>query len=248
MREGSRSTEPLTAYTHYGKGLLQGLAGTLSYVASPLTGAADFTVGRPVEMLTTDAPHGSVLGLSYDLRMDRQAAGDIAFTMATFGTGNSVRASTAASRVALSEAQWSSIMAARTPLIADVRAISAAEANAPFLARGLNAPYSNGSQVRTFTTSSELTFVRVTTDRPQSAWLARADEIASMTPEQIQVHLALPKVPTHILDVVVSARTRMQVGFVAAQPSFGVTGRGGLQYQLLQEIPASSFGPMRPIP
>lgn len=140
------------------------------------------------------------------------------------------------------------LAAAKGTLISDVRAISAADANAPFLARGLEAPYSTGSQIRTFTTNSELNFVRVATDNPQGRWLVRADEIAGMTPKQIQAHLALPKVPTNILDVTVPAGTRMQTGFVAAQPTFGVTARGGIQYQLLSDIPTKSFGPMRPLP
>jgi hypothetical protein len=133
-------------------------------------------------------------------------------------------------------------------LISDVRAISAADANAPFLARGWDAPYSYGSQARTFTTASDLDFVRVTTTRPEGAFLVRPGEIAGMSPEQVQVHLALPQVPTSILDVRVPAGTRMQTGFVGPQPSFGVTTRGGIQYQLLDEIPSSSFGPMRPFP
>jgi len=102
-------------------------------------------------------------------------------------------------------------------------------------------------QVRTFTTASDLRFARVATDNPQGQWLVRADEIAGMTPEQIQVHLALPKVPTNILEVSVPAGTRMQTGFVAAQPKFGVTARGGIQYQLLDKIPSQNFGPMRPL-
>ena len=68
-----------------------------------------------------------------------------------------------------------------------------------------------------------------------------------MTPEQIQVHLALPKVPTNMLDVRVSMGTRMQTGFVGPQPAFGVTTRGGIQCQILDQIPSQSFGPMRPI-
>ena len=131
--------------------------------------------------------------------------------------------------------------------IANVRAISAEEANAPFLAKGWGAPYDAGSQVRTFTTTSEIQFVRVSTvDNPQGAFLVRADEVAGMTPQQIQQYLALPKIPTQIADVTVPAGTNMQVGQVAAQPNFGVASKGGIQYQLLNPIPASSFGTPRP--
>ena len=133
-------------------------------------------------------------------------------------------------------------------VIANVRAISAEEANAPFLAKGWNAPYDAGSQVRTFTVTEDVRFVRVSTaENPQGAFLVRADEIAGMTPQQIQQHLALPKVPTQIADVTVPAGTNMQVGRVAAQPTFGAPNQGGVQYQLLDQIPVNSFGTPRPI-
>lgn len=136
----------------------------------------------------------------------------------------------------------------RIGTIINVRAISAEEANAPFVAKGWSPPYDTGSQVRTFTTTSEVKFMRVSTiDNPQGAFLVRADEIAGMTPQQIQQYLALPKVPTQIADVTVPAGTKMQVGQVAAQATFGAVGKGGTQYQLLNPIPNSSFGTPRPI-
>ncbi|MFJ4145286.1 hemagglutinin repeat-containing protein [Pseudomonas sp. NPDC089734] len=132
--------------------------------------------------------------------------------------------------------------------ITNVRAISADEANAPFVARGWNPPYDTGSQVRTFTVSIDTKFVRVSTiENPQGAFLVRAEEVAGMTPLQIQQHLALPKVPTQIADVVVPKGTNMQVGRVAAQPAFGANSKGGVQYQLLDQIPGNSFGMPRPL-
>jgi len=132
--------------------------------------------------------------------------------------------------------------------ITNVRAISADEANAPFVAKGWNSPYDAGSQVRTFTTTSEVQFVRVSTvDNPQGAFLVRADEVAGMSPQQIQQFLALPKIPTQIADVTVPAGTNMQVGRVAAQPVYGAASKGGIQYQLLNPIPSRSFGTPRPI-
>lgn len=119
-------------------------------------------------------------------------------------------------------------------------------ANAPFVAKGLNPPYDIGTQVRTFTTTNNVQFVRVSTiDNPLGSFLVRADEIAGMTPQQIQQHLALPKIPTHIADVTVPTGTNMQVGRVAAQPAFGVANKGGIQYQLLNPIPTTSFGAPR---
>lgn len=129
-----------------------------------------------------------------------------------------------------------------------MRAISADQANAPFVARGWNPPYDVGSQVRTFTTNTDIQFVRVSTmDNPQGAFLVRADEISGMTPLEIQQHLALPKIPTQIADVNVPMGTNMQVGRVAAQPEFGVNNKGGVQYQLLDQIPSTNFGVPRPL-
>ncbi|MCB5321719.1 hypothetical protein LH412_06705 [Yersinia intermedia] len=98
-----------------------------------------------------------------------------------------------------------------TGSIADVKSISATEANAPFVAKGWGAPYDSATQVRTFTTASDLTFVRVSTvDNPVGGFLVRADEIAGMTPIQIQKYLALPKIPTQIANVLVPAGTKFK--------------------------------------
>lgn len=75
----------------------------------------------------------------------------------------------------------------------------------------------------------------------------RANEIRGMTPVQIQQHLALPTVPTHIVDVTIPPGTRMQTGKVAPQPNFGALKKGGTQYELLDRIPSSNFKNMRPL-
>ena len=133
-------------------------------------------------------------------------------------------------------------------MFANGASITADEANAPFIARGWNAPYDASSPVTTFTTTSDVQFVRVsTTANPVGAFLANASDIAGMNPGEIQQYLALPNVPTQISDVTVPAGTNMQVGTVAAQPSFGAPNIGGNQYQLLQQIPNSSFSIPRPL-
>jgi RHS repeat-associated protein len=132
--------------------------------------------------------------------------------------------------------------------ITNLRTVSAEEANAPFIAKDWSPPYATGANVRTFTTESPTEFVRVHTEsNPTGAFLVRADEIAGMTPAQIQQHLALPSVPTHIRSVIVPPGTPMQVGKVGAQPSFGVPNNGGFQYQLMGRIPDNSFGPSVPL-
>lgn len=66
-------------------------------------------------------------------------------------------------------------------------------------------------------------------------------EIKGMTPQQIQQHLALPSVPTLIVDVTIPARTKMQTGKVALQPNFGSPNKRKTQYQLIDKIPLENF-------
>ncbi len=149
---------------------------------------------------------------------------------------------------------WSEVLPQSTApapgrAVTNLQRVSAADANAPFVAKGWGAPYANTVQARTFTTGTDMQFVRVHgAGNQQGAFVVRAEEIAGMTPAQIQQHLALPRVPTHISDVYVPATTRMQMGRVGAQPGFGVPNPGGIQYQLLDTIPGSSFQNMRPLP
>ncbi len=48
-------------------------------------------------------------------------------------------------------------------------------------------------------------------------------------------------------DAMVPMGTRMQVGIIGPQPSFGLYSNSGFQYQLLEEIPRSSFYNTRPL-
>ena len=75
----------------------------------------------------------------------------------------------------------------------------------------------------------------------------RADEIAGMTSMEIQQHLALKYTPTHISNVRVPTGSQMQVGRVGAQPQWGIQNKGGIQYQLRQDIPFENFFNMRPL-
>ena len=115
--------------------------------------------------------------------------------------------------------------------IYDVKAIAAHEANSRF-PRDLRwePPFSTGSQVREFKTNKELDFVRVFTDREKGGFMVRAEEISGMTPAEIQKHLALDAVPTHMIDVKVPPHTPMLTGYVGPQPQFGFTSTGGIQY------------------
>ncbi|MCU7937689.1 MAG: hypothetical protein KZQ99_23045 [Candidatus Thiodiazotropha sp. (ex Dulcina madagascariensis)] len=75
----------------------------------------------------------------------------------------------------------------------------------------------------------------------------REKEIAHLNgdAEKIRVYLGLKDKPAFISDVKVPVTTQMQIGRIGAQPNFGLEQNSGFQYQLLQEIPKSSFSNTR---
>jgi len=136
--------------------------------------------------------------------------------------------------------------------IQDIRRISAAEANSFTPKSEIWAPpFPEWPGVRTFTTADELPFVRVHVDpaKPQGGFLVRESEIAHLNgnAEAIRAYLALDRTPAYISDVFVPSGTRMQVGVIGPQPNFGVYTNSGFQYQLLDQIPGSSFRNTRPL-
>jgi filamentous hemagglutinin len=134
------------------------------------------------------------------------------------------------------------------PNATNIGTISADEANAPFVTRGWSPPYASGTNVTTFTAGEDMQFARVSgADNQQGAFLVKQEDIAGMNGEQIQQTLALPYKPTFISDVNVPAGTNLQMGQVGAQPSFGAPSPTGVQYQLLSQIPPSSFTNFRPL-
>jgi hypothetical protein len=62
-----------------------------------------------------------------------------------------------------------------------------------------------------------------------------------------QSTLALKYKPEYVSEVLVPAGTRIQIGWAAAQPTFGQPGQA-LQVRLLDRIPDSNFGPGIPLP
>lgn len=111
-------------------------------------------------------------------------------------------------------------------------------------------PYPSGLSLRELTASQETQFARVfTDDDPIGRFLVRYKEIAHIIddPEAIRIHLGLKDMPTHIADVYVPPSTRLLVGRIGAQPTFGLAAESGFQYQLLEQIPRSSFRNIRPL-
>ncbi|WP_144265851.1 hypothetical protein [Pandoraea sp. SD6-2] len=142
------------------------------------------------------------------------------------------------------------------PQISNLRTIRSADANAPFIsdaakAEGWYPPYADGPGVRTFTTAGDLSFVRLHTGEGNApgGFLVRQEEIAHLRndPAAIQNYLGLKDTPAYMSDVTVPVGTRMQVGIIGPQPNFGLYNNSGMQYQLLEQIPRSSFYNTRPL-
>lgn len=133
--------------------------------------------------------------------------------------------------------------------VSNLRNLKAADVNAEFIAKGQSSPFASGTIVRQFDAASDLNFVRVhNASNPRGGWMVRADEIAGMSPQQIQRHLALPEVPTHIQSITVPRSSTLQMGRVGPQPQWGATTNGGVQYRATEFLPDSAFGPSTQLP
>lgn len=136
-----------------------------------------------------------------------------------------------------------------TKLIKNIKAITAAEANAGSSypnTSGYGPPYKSGTRPRSFTTAAEIEFVRLHGPSNQEGhWVVRADEIRGMSPAQIKEHLALKHTPTQMSKVKVPANKEMRVGIAAEQPNFGVSG-GGTQYEL-RDLSGVTFSSPTPL-
>jgi RHS repeat-associated protein len=128
-----------------------------------------------------------------------------------------------------------------------MRFIPAEQAN-----MGMKQPaYAKGTMVTQYRTTMKQKFVRVFNlkngNSAQGQWMMKESEIQGLSPEQIQSRFALPgqNLPNQMVEVEVPAGTLMQVGY-AGTNSFG-TG-GGVQFELMQEIPVASFGTPMALP
>lgn len=142
----------------------------------------------------------------------------------------------------------------RTRLISSINRVSSNVANKPFLtekavAEGWSPPYPSDLSLREITASDSLSFVRVHTNpnQPAGGFLVRRKALQELqyNPESIRLHLGLPEMPIYISDVNIPAQTRLMVGRIGAQPHFGLMKTTGFQYQLLEQVPLSSFSNTR---
>lgn len=98
---------------------------------------------------------------------------------------------------------------------------------------GYEPPYKPGTMVAEIELTENTTFVRVydkANSRMQGGWVMKAEDIAGLTPQEIQNKFALPNTPQYVCDVNPEVGTRLRTGEV--NPLFGFDG-GGQQYDLI---------------
>src|SRR6185312_9748508 len=95
---------------------------------------------------------------------------------------------------------------------------SADSINVKVIAEGWHPPYQYGTQVPLIQSTQVEQFARVFVYEKGTehlgSWLMKKEAIEGMTPDQIRVKYALPKIPTHICDVSVPAESQMYRGKV----------------------------------
>lgn len=116
--------------------------------------------------------------------------------------------------------------------------ISTDTANKPHIAKGNRPPYS-GLRAQEIVLKQETVFVRVHNENMPGSWLMRKKDVDGLTALQIKEKFALPDLPTKISEVHVPAGTRVRVGIASSQKGWGIG--GGMQYELIDKIPLSSF-------
>ena len=121
-------------------------------------------------------------------------------------------------------------------------------ANRDYTSVEKKAPYKKRTSVVEFTTESSEQFVRVFGEGGNAAggWLMKKGDIQGLTPAQIQDKFALPKMPTQVVDVTVPKGTRIRTGTTAPVKGWG--NGGGQQYELIDQIPKSSFSKPQKLP
>jgi hypothetical protein len=95
------------------------------------------------------------------------------------------------------------------------------------------APYKPGTIVDTIELTEKTQFVRVydgVNSQQAGGWVMKAEDIAGLTPQQIQNKFALPSTPKYVTDVVFESGTTLRTG--TANGLFGFDG-GGIQFDLM---------------
>ena len=97
-----------------------------------------------------------------------------------------------------------------------------------------NPPYKPGTMVEEIKLTKDTTFVRVYDGEVSGmygGWVMKAEDIAGLTPKQIQDKFALPSLPKYMADVKLKEGTTIRTGIV--NPLEGWGNGGGIQYDLM---------------
>ena len=97
-----------------------------------------------------------------------------------------------------------------------------------------NPPYKPGTMVEEIKLTKDTTFVRVYDGEVSGmygGWVMKAEDIAGLTPKQIQDKFALPSLPKYMADVKLTEGTTIRKGIV--NPLEGWGNGGGIQYDLM---------------
>ena len=97
-----------------------------------------------------------------------------------------------------------------------------------------NPPYKPGTMVEEIKLTKDTTFVRVYDGKVSGmygGWVMKAEDIAGLTPKQIQDKFALPSIPKYIVDVKLTEGTTLRTGLV--NPLEGWGKGGGIQFDLM---------------
>jgi hypothetical protein len=119
----------------------------------------------------------------------------------------------------------------------NVKIIDASTANQGFG----QPPYVAGSKVTEFKTQGEdyVRFYAKGKTSPNGRWMMKAEDVAGLSPQEVQAKFSLENTPTGMVKVSPPSGTTVRTGFAAE--AFGQPG-GGTQFQLMEDIPAESFG------
>jgi len=97
-------------------------------------------------------------------------------------------------------------------------------------------PYKPGKTVLEFELDEAKKFVRVYDDvnsGMKGQWFMKAEDIAGLTPKQIQNKFALPTEPKYVVDLELPAGAKIRGG--EANPLFGHSG-GGVQFDMMGQF------------
>jgi len=120
----------------------------------------------------------------------------------------------------------------------NIRSVLPVEANGTYPKPAYNPDF----PIFDFDADGATAYVRVFANGKNSAsgaWMMRAEDIKSLSPEQIQQQFDLPSLPTSIVDVMPPKGTQIRTGTVNTS-NFGGDG-GRVQFQLLDNYDSTWF-------